>query len=163
MEELGLGCLSSAHFSIILNGSPKGFFPASMGLRQGDPLSLFLFTLILDSLSQIPINNESKNLFKGVGFEKVNVSHLQFPNDTLILKDAEPRFIRILKLLIQRLKLVCGLKVNWSKIHILDLALTKTECIEMASLLGCSHKEWPLLGFTTRGAHQERENFGTRL
>lgn len=34
-------CVSSAHFSIMVNGSPKGYFKSSRGLRQGAPLSLF--------------------------------------------------------------------------------------------------------------------------
>jgi hypothetical protein len=32
-------CISMARFSILINGSPHGFFSSSQGLRQGDPLS----------------------------------------------------------------------------------------------------------------------------
>lgn len=72
------GCLSAAHFSIILNETPKSFCSATRGL--GEAIPYHLFSLVADSLSQILKIGENNELFKGfqVGSDKVNVSHLQF-------------------------------------------------------------------------------------
>lgn len=40
-------CISGAHFSIIVNGVPAGFFPSFQGVRQGDPLSPCIFILMV--------------------------------------------------------------------------------------------------------------------
>lgn len=48
-----MGCLDHPHFSIMINGSSKGFFSSSRGIRQGDPLSHFLFTLVADAFSAL--------------------------------------------------------------------------------------------------------------
>lgn len=84
-----MGCLDHHHFSNMINGASKGFFPSSRGLRQGDPLSPFLFTLVADGFSVLMEKVVNNSLVKGFN-ESSNVpsvSYLQFVNDTICFLD----------------------------------------------------------------------------
>ena len=99
--------VTSVHFSVLVNGSPKGFFESSRGLRQGDPLSLLLFLLIMEVLSRILKKTEENNLIRGFHVGAMNsvgvqISHLLFTDDTILYCEASRK-----QLLSIRLALSC--------------------------------------------------------
>ena len=84
-------CISTVHFSILINGCPQGFFASSRGLRQGDPLSPLLFVLIMEALSRLMVRAIHERYLFGflvglAGDNPLMVSHLLFANDTHILQ-----------------------------------------------------------------------------
>ena len=93
------GCLSSVSFVVLVNGNAKGWVKASRGLRQGDPLSPFLFTLVVDVLSRMLLRAEERNVLEGfrVGWNRIRVSHLQFADDTIFFSSTREEDMLTLK------------------------------------------------------------------
>jgi hypothetical protein len=83
-------CVSSSSFSILINGSPFGHFTPTRGLRQGDPLSPFLFILGTEVLSRLFHHQESIGLLKGIRIAKScpPINHLLFKDDLIIFAKA---------------------------------------------------------------------------
>lgn len=49
--KLAMSCVTTATYSMIVNGNPVGKFSPSRGIRQGDPISPYLFLLCAENLS----------------------------------------------------------------------------------------------------------------
>lgn len=58
-------CVSSAKFSVMINGLPHGCISVYRGLRQGDPLSSFLFVVVGEALSKMLSVAGEANLSSG--------------------------------------------------------------------------------------------------
>ncbi|XP_071717987.1 uncharacterized protein [Rutidosis leptorrhynchoides] len=79
------GCIRSARTSILINGSPTEEFQMKKGLRQGDPLSHFLFIVAIEALNVAMKEGVDSGIFKGVSLvgDNVIISHLQYADDAL--------------------------------------------------------------------------------
>jgi hypothetical protein len=91
--------ISPARFLVLINGVPSGFFGSSRGVCQDDPLSPFLFVLVMEAFSRMLGAFTFRGLISGffVGnseSDRVTVSHLLFAGDTLIFCGANASQIR---------------------------------------------------------------------
>ncbi|KAF5465994.1 hypothetical protein F2P56_015953, partial [Juglans regia] len=113
-------CISTIRFSVLVNGQPCGYFPSSRGLRQGDPLSPFLFDIVMEALSRMVEAVVGAGFISGfsVGTNSSGIStisHLLFADDTLIFCEAIGEQIQILRAVLLCFQAISGLKVNLSK------------------------------------------------
>ena len=81
-----MGCLKNPKYSVFINGKPRGRIIASRGIRQGDPLSPFLFLLVSEVLGEIINKLHINSQFEGflVGKDLIHLPLLQFVDDTLL-------------------------------------------------------------------------------
>ncbi|GJS74599.1 RNA-directed DNA polymerase, eukaryota [Tanacetum coccineum] len=77
------GCLNNAKGSILVNGSPTSEFQFYKGLKQGDPLSPFLFILIMESLHLSFKNVENAGL--KINLHKSKLIGIGVPHNEVVL------------------------------------------------------------------------------
>lgn len=107
-------CVSSTHFFVLINGSPCGFFSSSKGLRQGDPLSPFLFILLVEAFSWAIRAIILNGSWRGVTIPNVPhpISHCLFADDTLVFGHASLAKAKVIKNIIDNYSTFSGQKVN---------------------------------------------------
>ncbi|RVW15177.1 LINE-1 reverse transcriptase-like [Vitis vinifera] len=150
MRKMGFGdrwlkwiwwCISTASFSILVNGVPAGYFSNSRGLRQGDPLSPYLFVLGMEVLSAMLRRAIDGGFISGCSIQgrggmEINVSHLLFADDTIIFCEARQDHITYLSWILVWFEAASGLRINLAKSEVIPVG--EVEDIEMLAVeLGC--------------------------
>jgi hypothetical protein len=110
-------CVTSVSFSILINGQPSRDFLPQRSLRQGDPLSPYLFIICADVLSGLISQAQKSHLIHGVKIapRAPEISHLFFADDSLLFCRATKEEVNVLASIIQTYERASGQLVNYNK------------------------------------------------
>ncbi|XP_050277754.1 uncharacterized protein LOC126719217 [Quercus robur] len=141
-------CISTVRFSILINGTPCGFFESSKGLRQGNPLSPLLFVLVMEVLGRMldkAIHDGHMSGFDVGHLEgrSLEVSHLLFADDTLIFCDADLDQVLFLRMILIWFEVVSGLKINLGKSELVPIGMVHNLGL-LLNVLGCKQGTPPM-------------------
>eukprot|EP00253_Pinus_taeda_P026927 PITA_26927 len=136
--------ISSAFFSILINGIPTTTFQASRSIRQGDPLSPFLFIIMAEGLGRCIKNAIQTQELKGITLHQApTVSHQQFVDDNMIFGYPSVQEARALNSLLLLFSKASGTLINSVKSQIFFFNTHPTTQRAIARILGFSIASLP--------------------
>nr|GEV63397.1 RNA-directed DNA polymerase, eukaryota, reverse transcriptase zinc-binding domain protein [Tanacetum cinerariifolium] len=133
------GCLDSSMGSVLVNGHPTPEFHFYKGLKQGDPLSPFLFILVMERLHISFSRVIAFGLFKGVNINNsLTLSHLFYADDAIFVGKWDINNIKTILNVLNCFFLASGLKINLHKSKLTGIGVNKDGVDSAATLVGCS-------------------------
>nr|GEU46080.1 hypothetical protein [Tanacetum cinerariifolium] len=128
-------CLHSSRASGLVNGSPTSEFSIKRVLRQGDPLSHFLFILVMEGLYCALSNVVNSVLIQGINLGSLNtmISHLFYTYDVVITTEWKKEDLDNIIRVIYVFYLALGLKINICKSNIYGIRVYDEEVSDMAT------------------------------
>ena len=119
------GILDSTRSSRRVNGSPTFEFHCEKGVRQGDPLSPYLFLIFMEALTSILNKASELGEFEGVRLPNGGpiLSHLFYADDALIVGKWSNANMKKTSRLLRIFYLCSGLKINIHKSYLYGLGI----------------------------------------
>jgi hypothetical protein len=118
--DLILECVKSPSYLVLVNGEPHGFVTPSRGIRQGDPLSPYLFLLCAEGFRTFLRKAERERRLSGISIYRgcPRISHLLFAIDSLLFYQAKTKKYNNLMDILLLYEESSGQKINKDKLAI---------------------------------------------
>uniref|UniRef100_A0A803QLX3 Reverse transcriptase domain-containing protein n=1 Tax=Cannabis sativa TaxID=3483 RepID=A0A803QLX3_CANSA len=144
-------CITTVSFSILLNGAPLAPFNPKRGIRQGDPLSPFIFILCSEVLSKLIFKAERLGQLSGVRIARNSapISHLFYADDSIFFCNATVANSENLLKCIHTYEEWSGQRVNKQKSGLVFSPNTPRSCreeIKQRMGIGCLNSSEKYLG-----------------
>ncbi|CAM8987641.1 unnamed protein product [Rhodiola kirilowii] len=137
-------CVSTVQYRVKFNDVLTDEIIPSRGLRQGDPLSPYLFILCMELLDAKLADAVNKGLLSGVKISRSapGISHLFFADDAIMFFKANTEQAILIKNIIKDYERISGQKVNYDKSEVVFSPNIEI-CVkrEVVSVLGVNEVE----------------------
>ena len=156
-----MACITTPSFSISINGELAGFFMSKRGLRQGDPLSSFLFILAMEAFSRSLAEAANRQGFQfHPRCKEINLTHLCFADDMFLFSGGTHSSVQVFMDELSRFASFSGLQVNKQKSAIFLAGVSDEVRNDLLNATGYSLGRFPMryLGvplISTRLTHRD--------
>ena len=142
-------CICTTKFMVDYNGTVNGYFKGTRGLRQGDPLSPYLFVIAMNCLSHMLNEVASRSRLKyHSNCKKIKLTHLSFADDLLIFIEGNIESVQCVLQVLKEFEEQSGLAVSMQKTSFFASGTTEEEIntIQASTGMPCGNLPFRYLG-----------------
>ena len=159
-------CITTTSFSISINGSLEGYFYGKSGIRQGDPLSPYIFVICMEILSSMLNNLQTVHGFHfHPGCDKLKLNHLCFADDLFIFCKGDLDSVKSIMSILNEFHSLSGLKINCAKSDMFCAGIDVAAKTAMLNCLGFKEGRFPMryLGIPFISRKLQKANYAPLL
>ena len=129
--------ITSPSYSIVVNGALCKFFKGAKGLRQGDPISPFIFVLYMEYLSRaLNCVARQPNFNIHPKCNKLNISHLIFADDIMLMSRGDPISVSMLMCCLNDFAVISSSSANLRKSNAFTAGIQGGDMQDILSITG---------------------------
>lgn len=138
-------CVSTASFSIAINGSLHGFFNGKRGIRQGDPMSPYLFLMCMEYFHRYFAHKATTKKFKfHCKCKELKITHLAFADDLMVFSRGDKASVQIVMDTLHDFSLTSGLQISKEKSVVFTAGVYGDDLRDLKNIIGFTDGKWPV-------------------
>ncbi|GAA0152758.1 hypothetical protein LIER_37555 [Lithospermum erythrorhizon] len=138
-------CVTSPWFSVNINGVLKGNFKSQRGLRQGDPISPYLFLIVMEGFfGMLQQMADCEHFTFHPVCSELRIINVMFVDDIFVMASADDDSLKAVKECLDRFGRVSRLKPNLDKSNMFLAGVNTEEQCRLSRLIGISLEQLPI-------------------